>query len=209
MENKKELSTKETIRNVAIDLFAAKGFREVPVREIAKEVGIKASSLYKHYENKEAILESIFALFKQKMGRTVIPEEALKQYVLSVTPEQYFNESFDIFRQVMWAPDIIKISKIINIEQQRNESVREFFLQELIEKPMKTLKYVLDLMIENGLIEPIDTGMAAEEYDAYVIYLYFELNFLKDSPDPMEIEKRMKRHNAFFANHVLKKRESK
>jgi AcrR family transcriptional regulator len=140
------MTTKEKILDAAIDLFSQKGYREISVREIAKAVGIKASSLYKHYENKESILESIFAMFKEKISLTALPSEELERYVSGVTPEQYLNDAFELFKSVMWSPETVKISKIITIEQQRNRSVREFFLREIIEKPTRMMKDALDLM---------------------------------------------------------------
>ena len=201
-----DVSTKEKIRNVAIDLFASKGYRDISVREIAKEVGIKASSLYKHYKNKEDILQSIFDLFKEKITQATIPKESLKQYIQTVSPERYFNESFAIFKSVMWSSIIVKIAKIITIEQQRNKSIREFFHEELIEKPNQIVQYVFEVMMENGVIDRIDARVMAEEYNSYVVYLYFEQNFLNESLDLDEIERKMNQHNAFYV-HYLKKEE--
>lgn len=207
MNIKDGLSTREKIINASIDLFAEKGFRDISVREIAKAVGIKASSLYKHYESKEDILESIFALFKEKMTQTAFGDEELKRYIGSASPEAYLNEAFSLFMRVMWSPLTVKIAKIITLEQQRNRSVRQFFMQELIEKPRQLLRYAFDLMAQIGLIHSADTGVLAEEYSSYIIYLYFEQNFLQEGPDLEVIEKKMKQHNSFFARHILKGKE--
>ena len=207
MNDMQEMPTKEKILQVSIDLFAEKGYKEISVREIAKAVGIKASSLYKHYENKEDILESIFALFKEKMMQANFPQEELKQYVNSVSPATYFYESFALFKKIMWAPLFVKIARIITIEQQRSQSVRKFFLKELIEKPIQTLQTVLDIMMENGSIGPVDSRVAAEEYASYIVYLFFEQNFLKDHLSLEDIDKKMMQHNDFFVNVVLKKKE--
>ncbi len=205
MKEKQKISTKQKILDVSIDLFAQNGFKEISVREIAKAVGIKASSLYKHYESKEEILASIFALFKERMERTEFPKEQLKQYVLTVTPEEYLNESFKMFKQVMWDPVVVKIAKIITVEQRHHQTVRDFFISELIEKPNRLLQYVFDIMVEEGCIPPINTRVLAEEYSAYIISLYFEQNFLKDSLNLDEIESKMKQHNDFYVYNILKK----
>lgn len=206
MDDYPDISTKEKILAVSIDLFAQKGFKEVSVREIAKEVGIKASSLYKHYANKEDILSSIFDLFREKMVQTDFPKEGLAQYVSAVSPETYLNESFCLFRNVMWSPLTLKIARIITLEQRRNRSVRKFFMQELIEKPTRALQYVFDLMIQNGTIDAVDTQVLAEEYSSYIICLFFQQNFLQDGPSLEAIERKMARHNAFYANHILKRK---
>ena len=207
MNKGQERSTKEKIMLASIDLFAEKGYKEISVREIAKAVGIKASSLYKHYENKEDILESIFAMFQEKMGQTAFPQEELKGYVNSVSPETYFYESFELFKKIMWAPVFVKIARIITIEHRRSQSVRKFFLEELIEKPAQMLRDVLDIMTENGSIGRVDTRVAAEEYTSYIVYLFFEQNFLKESLSLEEIERKMAQHNDFFVHTILKKKE--
>ncbi|NLO40552.1 MAG: TetR/AcrR family transcriptional regulator [Ruminiclostridium sp.] len=206
MAQRESIKTKDKILQVSIYLFAEKGYGNVSVREIAKEVGVKASSLYKHYESKNDILESIFQLFRESLSLTNLPATGLKDYLKTVSPEEYLNQGFELFRQTMWKPTILKISRIITTEQQRNQSVKNFFVEELIRKPHELMRQVFDMMIENGSVEQIDTNVAAEEYNAYIIYLYFEQNYLKDAPDVTEIEQKMKQHNAFFANHVLKRK---
>lgn len=209
MDQNESMHTKERILNAAIDLFAENGFGNVSVRDIAQRVGIRASSLYKHYESKEDILNSIFHHFKEKILQTRLPEQDLNELLKSMTPEQYLNASFELFKQVMWTPINVKISRIITLEQQRNHSVRAFFVREFMEKPKEMLRHVLDVMIQNGTISPLDTEAAAEEYHAYIISLYYAQNFLKENPSLEEIEMKMKQHNAFFTRNIIKERSMK
>ena len=44
-----EKTTKEKIFDVSLELFSQKGFNNTSVREIAREVGIKESSIYNNY----------------------------------------------------------------------------------------------------------------------------------------------------------------
>ncbi|SHI01555.1 transcriptional regulator, TetR family [Sporobacter termitidis DSM 10068] len=203
MAQAKDRTTKEKIFAASIDLFAKSGFKDVSMREIAAHVGIKASSLYKHYESKEAILDHIFSTFKEKMNQTAFPPEGLGDTMTSMTPEDFLNKSFDKFKTAMWDPEVVKIAKIITVEQQRNPSVRDFFIRELIEKPNQTLRHAFDRMAESNLIDPADTGVLAEEYVAYVVSLYFEQNFLRERLDLDEIDKKMKQHNDFYARYIL------
>ena len=53
------MSTKERILEEALTLFAENGYDGTSVEEIAKHVGIKAPSLYKHYKGKEDILNAL------------------------------------------------------------------------------------------------------------------------------------------------------
>lgn len=53
------LSTKQNIRNTAQRLFRDKGYAAIGMRELAKEVGIEAPSIYNHYKGKDDILREI------------------------------------------------------------------------------------------------------------------------------------------------------
>ena len=51
--------TKERILQVALDLFAQKGYEGVSVSDIAGALGMTKGALYRHYENKQAIFDGI------------------------------------------------------------------------------------------------------------------------------------------------------
>ena len=53
------MSTKDKILDAALTLFAENGYNGTSVEQIAKAVGIKAPSLYKHYKSKEDILNAL------------------------------------------------------------------------------------------------------------------------------------------------------
>ena len=53
------MNTKKRILDEALTLFSEKGYSDVFVADIAKAVGIKAPSLYKHYKSKQDIFEAI------------------------------------------------------------------------------------------------------------------------------------------------------
>ena len=55
-----EESTKKQILDSACQLFVEKGFAGSSMREIADHAGIKAASIYNHFENKEQIFEAVF-----------------------------------------------------------------------------------------------------------------------------------------------------
>ncbi len=53
------VETAERIRAAAEQLFAARGFAAVSMREIAGAVGVQAAALYNHFSNKQALLEDL------------------------------------------------------------------------------------------------------------------------------------------------------
>lgn len=54
-----EPSTRERILDEALDLFARQGFAGTSIRQIARAVGLRESSLYNHFPGKEAIYSAL------------------------------------------------------------------------------------------------------------------------------------------------------
>ena len=54
------MSTKEDIIDAATALFAERGYRGMTMKEIAKQVGIKAPSIYAFFKNKEDVFLHIY-----------------------------------------------------------------------------------------------------------------------------------------------------
>lgn len=58
-QSKSSAKTEERVREVALRLFAQKGFQATSIRDIAAETGLSISTLYYYVENKEELLFDI------------------------------------------------------------------------------------------------------------------------------------------------------
>ncbi len=192
--------TKELILDCAIDLFAVKGYEAVSVRDIASEVGIKASSLYKHYENKEAILETIFEQFRDLMQATHQYEVDMLTLPQNMSAVDILKVSFFAFKDLVYQPRLLKITRIINLEQGRNPQVRSFFLQEMIDNPIKDLETTFTAMIRAGLLKAVNPAMLAKTYHANIIASYYIHNLLKPEVDIQQVVSEMVTFIEFFCH---------
>lgn len=65
-----KMTTKERITDEALTLFSRHGYNGTSVKSIANAVGIKDSSIYKHFKTKreivDAIVEQIFEVHRKK-----------------------------------------------------------------------------------------------------------------------------------------------
>jgi TetR/AcrR family transcriptional regulator, cholesterol catabolism regulator len=57
------LSRRSELLAIAARLFAARGYNQTTVRDIADEAGILSGSLYHHFSSKEAMLDEIMRAF--------------------------------------------------------------------------------------------------------------------------------------------------
>lgn len=197
-------ATKEKILNVAIDLFSRKGFSAVSIREITREVGIKESSLYNHFRNKDEILETIFSLLKSELGKVLPPFELLDHILSSMTPATFLRQGILLYKEhVADSPITSKILRILSIEQYRDPRAREIMLNDYTRNALDFLEVVFDKMIEKKQIKSLNPRVLAAEYQYPIFAMLSEYQILKfDDKDTRDIEQRMEDHIQFFINNV-------
>jgi len=61
-----QTGTREHILNVALHLFATRGYWSTSMDEIAKEVGVSKPAIYHYFTGKEALLLALIRLLEQK-----------------------------------------------------------------------------------------------------------------------------------------------
>ncbi|MBP2046390.1 TetR/AcrR family transcriptional regulator [Methanobacterium aggregans] len=173
-----KISTKEKIFQVSVDLFSEKGFNAVSIREIAREVGIRESSIYNHYKNKEAILDTIIEYFMEVMGSSGPPEDVGTE-MLTQSPEAFLKLGASMYMDQINTPTMNKIWRIISIEMYQNERIRHIFLESMLEEPLKFWESIFTQLIHNKLIKPFDPKILAREYFFFGVHLFFEYFVLR------------------------------
>ncbi|MGM9618913.1 MAG: TetR/AcrR family transcriptional regulator [Oscillospiraceae bacterium] len=146
----KHETTKERILTEAVKLFSKEGYEAVSVDQIAKAVGIKAPSLYKHYKNKRDIFDSILRRMEQQDGENA-RACALPEGTAETMPEAYERASvtdlitFSKQQFRYWTEDEFASSfrKLLTVEQYRSEEMQGLYQQYLGAGP---LQYVADLL---------------------------------------------------------------
>lgn len=184
---KKEITTKDKILNVAIDLFSTNGYNEVSIREIAKEVGIKDASIYYHYSKKEDILDSIFEYFIERMNRTGTSEEHQEE-LLNKSPMDLYHFGSESVKYQFSSIKMIKIMRLIFIELYHNEKIRDFFQKKIIDEPITFWTLLFQQFIDKKIIKHENPRQLTENYYNYAMYKMFESILLKYPDDPNEID---------------------
>jgi AcrR family transcriptional regulator len=175
------MNTKEKIFDVALDLFSKKGYDSVSLREIADSVGIKKSSIYSHYSSKEAILMDIFEYFRGLFEY----DELLNGTDLSLSgdnellvgnPELFYHMGSEAIREMFSDERNLKIWKLIFIQMNYNDSIRTFFQDEILVKPLMFWEGFFTVLKESGIIRR-DTNpeLLAREYYSFPIFLLLEI----------------------------------
>lgn len=177
--------TKNKILNVSIDLFSEFGYDNVSIRQIAKEVGIKESSIYNHYKSKESILETILDYYISEMTKEEIPLSEASQN-LDIGFDYFYSAGLEVYKSKLSEPDMMKITRIFLIESYHNEKIKEFIRKPIMEYAVNGWIDLFDLMKEKGLIRPdCDTKQLAESFYYYGLFLLIE-HFIINYPEDDE-----------------------
>ena len=140
---------KEEILIVALHLFARDGYEAVSVSQIAGELDMTKGALYRHYQSKRDIFDSIVKRMEQQDGEQAseydMPEEDKEKI-----PEKCENVSLDNFAEYSksmfeyWTVDDFASSfrKMLTLEQFKNEEMQKLYQQYLVFGPAE---YVKDL----------------------------------------------------------------
>ena len=207
--NKKDANTKQKILETAINLFAEKDFNSVSIREIAKEVGIKGSSIYNHFDSKEDILDAVLGYHRSASnmvfdGYFEAPKISYEAAHMSL--EELLLSSMLTSMKFMEMPNMDKIFKILSKEQLNNDKIRSFFLQEYIIKPREELEKVFEELIKRDIVKSIEPKQLASEFHAYVIYKFYE-NYMLGRDKELDFEAMKEdfgNHIKFFSNAIRK-----
>ena len=194
-------TTKQKIFDASIHLFSKEGFSGVSVREIARNVGIKESSIYNHFKNKDDILTKIFDYFQTEMEKTSLSEEYLAEKISSITGKQFWEKGLTNFLQATLKPEIQKISKIVLLEMFRNQRARDIALNEFFTRQQKTTETIFSLMQKKDLTKQnLDPKVLAMEYTYGMLALQFEYNILNNwNLSTNKVREKMLNHIKFIS----------
>jgi len=65
---------REAVMQAALELFAERGFYGTAVPAIAERAGVAAGTIYRHFESKEALVNALYARYKQALGACLMSE---------------------------------------------------------------------------------------------------------------------------------------
>lgn len=155
-------STREKIIDAAIDLFSQKGYAQTSIRDIAQTVQIKTSSIYYHFESKEAILNYILNKYIEVVSkskhRRIWHEN--KEAIIADEAKLSANEIMNLMFFKLDGPQSTQYAKMVKIicsEAIRNDTVRDYFCHQNNDI-FNYIKSILDCLLEAGKIKKCDTS---------------------------------------------------
>lgn len=155
-------NTRERILETALRMFSQNGYAGTNVRELTAALGMVKSSMYKHFESKEAIwntlLDQMIAYYDARFGSTdnlpPVPDtlEELVQMTLRMVDITIHDEK------------IVMTRKVLTIEQFHDERARALATKHFLSGLTDMFTRIFAGMMDKGLLRRDDPAMVAFAY---------------------------------------------
>lgn len=156
--------TRERILDAALEMFSQNGYAGTNIRELTASLGLVKSSMYKHFESKEAIwntlLDRMIAYYGERFGSAEhlppVPDslEGLVQMTMGMVNFTVHDEK------------IVMTRKVLAIEQFRDERARALATRHFLTGLTEMFTPVFAGMMDRELIRRDDAQMLALAYTA-------------------------------------------
>ena len=161
--------TKERILAAALDMFSQKGYAGTNIRELAGSLGMGKSSMYRHFESKEEIwntlLDELIAYYETRFGSP----DHLPPVPASL--EELVDMTMRMINFTVHDEKTVKSRKLLAIEQFRDDRARDLATKHFLAGLTDMFTQLFAGMMDRGLLRRDDPRMLAFAYTAPITAL--------------------------------------
>ena len=158
--------TRERILAAALTSFAEKGYEGTNLWDIAEAVGIVKSAIYRHFSGKEDLWKTVIDMMEEYYDERFGSEKNPPKVPESC--EELIDMTMHMVDFTIHDPRVIKIRKILLMEQFRDERVKTLASQHFLTGLEAMFTEVFQGMMENGSLKKDDPRMLALAYTSPV-----------------------------------------
>lgn len=173
------MTTKERIVEEALTLFSIQGYKGTSVKNIADAVGIKDSSIYKHFRSKKEIIDAIVEQMRARMTQMSLdiglPQDVDENAQAAAYGKLSMKELQQLSRKVFlfYLTDdfISRFWRLANMEQYQNEEIYEIYCTIFFEQSISYQTKLFRAMIIQGTFREADAEVLAMSFYSPVFFL--------------------------------------
>ena len=205
-----KMNTKERILNISLELFSKKGFIGVSVRDIAKEVGVRESALYKHYKSKQDILDHIITVMKDRIALAYV-ENQVPEAITKDVSDAYGKLSAESLCEIAWNlfllftkdPMVSNYRKLLMREQFNNELAAKQYDEIYLTGVIKSQGKIFEKLVQSGLFKEVNPEIIALQFYGPIFLLFQQYDF--DPTREEQIKNCLQSHVLAFGKNYSKK----
>jgi len=187
------MGTKERILETALRLFSQRGFTAVSVRDIAGEIGMRESALYRHFPSKQAVFDQLLKDYLARSDAFMATINALPtddpggiaetaHIYQRLSDEDFLRIGGTVFTDFLMEPEVLMFWRMISIERLRDTSLALMWKEHLFDEPIAFQARLFAMLVKLGAVRAADPEMLALEFYTPLLLLYLQaLPFEPDS----------------------------
>lgn len=180
------MGTKERILEAAVDLFSERGYSEVGIRDIARAVGIKESSLYSHYAGKKQLFDAILEDLQNRVAALTPTEEQAADAMAFISLAQLQQISTHSLQLYFGDEQLLKLWRILSLERLKNPGVQALYQRLLIDDPIRYQAGLFAMLMDRGAMPKLDPQALAVAFYGPIYLIYVRHIETSRSPRPLE-----------------------
>lgn len=154
--------TKERILEKALSMFSEKGYNGTNLRNLAKELNLSKSALYRHFDSKEAIWDAILVQTGRHYEKHFGSIEHMPQIPNST--EELYEMTLRMINFTIHDEKVIQMRKLLMTEQFRDEKTRDLASNYFLYGTESMFKIIFEQMIKKGCLIENDPEILAFSY---------------------------------------------
>lgn len=163
----------------ALTLFSSRGYQGTSVKNIADAVGIRDSSLYKHFKSKKEIFETIveeMAKRMEAMSHTFgLPDDTSVEAAAfaygGITEDELVELSKNVFLFYLRDSFAGRFRRMLTIEQYRDREIAAVYRKIYMEDSIRYQTVLFEEMIRQGVFAEADARAMAINFYAPIFFL--------------------------------------
>ena len=173
------MTTRDRIVEEALTLFSIQGYQGTSVKHIADKVGIKDSSLYKHFSSKKEIFDTIvqeMSARMEEMSRAFgLPDEGNLSEAAVLYGTFGIDKLLDLSKQIFlfYLRDEFasRFRRMLAIEQYRDRDIYEVYRSIFMNAAVTYQTALFGEMIQRGIFTGNDPEAMAVNFYAPIFFL--------------------------------------
>ena len=208
------MSTRERIIEVSLELFAKRGFSGVSVRDIAKAVGVRESALYKHFKNKQDILDQIIIEMRSRI-KNVYVEQQVPEAVREDVTAGYEELSTERLKEISWKlfclyvkdPMVSNYRKLLVREMLVSNHIADLYSEAFIMGVLRRQGETFSKLVEDGMFRKEEVEIVALHFYGPIFLLFQQYDCHPEQEEEIKniLEKHVEAFGRSYENHEKKK----
>lgn len=180
-----EASSRDRILDVALDLFATHGYAGASMRQIAAAAGMRASSLYNHFEGKAAILSALIDVYGPARGASRLASPAYR--ALADDPEAFCRRYAADWLDQWCDPDERRFMDLLSSAPSRMAEHRAHFIETLFDREVAAMTDYFRRFALEGRIQAPDPRECARLFMGGLTFVRMQHLLMPAEPSAREM----------------------